>query len=319
MQVLQQQQLWCQQQQRQDGTAAAAQAFARPLLLFSSWASSAAGTQLVDRLVRELGETSMGDPLFGCHVALLLLPAAGVRLQRAVFSAMLEQGALHVLPPAHNCIGGAMAYVGVGALVVSDSSRVAATYGSSDNASNNMHEATICNRSSAQEDFVFAGFDIQFVGDMAKSLARGDLRKALQLKSLASAVALHGIAALCLDQKAWAAGTSRVGGLDCGLGLLANPLGPAAANSANKDAGMLFGDVARKQSTAAAVDAAAMALNVLRGVLRACSVDVLQQLVNVGVLRGIGLGEQSKVLIQAAHGDAMLMTKVRQLLDRAIS
>ena len=69
-----------------------------------------------------------------------------------------------------------------------------------------------------------------------------------------------------------------------------------------------------KGTTGGAASDAAMAVNVLRGVLRACPLEVLQQLLAAGVDRGIGAQEQRRALVQAAHGDAGLMEKVRRLI-----
>jgi hypothetical protein len=227
-------------------------------LLLPTWSASSSGSQLVDRLVRDLAELSMGDPIFASHVALLLLPAAGSKLQRAVWGCLAEQSALHLLPPLDRCILGAAAYLG----------------GSSSS----------CPR-----------FDVQLVGDMAKSLAQGDLRKSLQMGGLAGQLALQGVAALCLDQQAWS-DTARTS--------------TAAASVAAGGSSSAAGGGGAKP-----VSAAGMAVNVLRGVLRACPLELLQQLVGVGVARGVAVADQGRALVQAAHGDAALMDKVQQLLS----
>jgi hypothetical protein len=58
--------------------------------LFPTWSAAPAAAQVVDRLVVDLSDVSFGDPLFGAHVALLLLPAAGVRMQRACWRALMD-------------------------------------------------------------------------------------------------------------------------------------------------------------------------------------------------------------------------------------
>jgi hypothetical protein len=58
--------------------------------LFPTWSAAPAAAQVVDRLVVDLSDVSFGDPLFGAHVAMLLLPAAGVRLQRACWRALMD-------------------------------------------------------------------------------------------------------------------------------------------------------------------------------------------------------------------------------------
>jgi hypothetical protein len=235
-------------------------------LLLPSWSSLSAGTQLVDRLVRDLAELSMGDPMFSSHVALLLLPAAGSKLQRAVWGCLAEQSALHLLPPPDRCILGSAAYIGSPDQISSSS-------------------VSSCPR-----------FDLQLMGDMAKSLAQGELRKSLQMGGLAGQMALQGIAGLCLDQRAWIS-TTAAGSMPA--------VSDASSSSSQGGAG------------GKPVDAAGMAVNVLRGVVRACPLELLQQLLAVGVARGVPISEQGRALVQAAHGDAALMSKVQQLLAAA--
>ncbi|KAF8057274.1 Oxsr1 [Scenedesmus sp. PABB004] len=221
--------------------------------LFPSWAAAAAGGQLVDRLVRELGEVSTGDALFAAHAALLLLPAAGAALRRGAWASLADHAALHLPPPPRRCILGADPYLGLPPAGGPGGAGAAA-------------------------------FDVQLVGDMAKALAQGDLRKSLQMGGLAGELALHGVAALALDQRAWAGEPS------------------AAAASATG------GGEARPAA------AAAMAVNVLRGVLRACEPALLLRLLAAGRARGLPLAEQARAVVQAAHGDAALMAKAQQLL-----
>jgi hypothetical protein len=241
--------------------------------LFPSWATSSKAPVLLEKLVLELSEVSFGDPLFGAHVTLLLLPAAGARLQRGVWGALVDHSALHLLPPPWRCIGGAAAYLGVQveAQPSSDSSGDSSSLGPTPPA---------------------GWFDAQLVADMGKALAHGDLTKALQLQGLAGLMALHGVAALCLDQAAWQQQQPQ-----CQAGGSTGDVGP--------------------QATAADVPpapAAAIACNVLRGVLRGCDAPLLQQLLAAGRCRGQGSEAHGRALVQAAHGDAALMEKVRRLL-----
>jgi hypothetical protein len=255
-----------QQQQSSSSSSSASQTMQQ--LLLPSWSTSSAGSQLVDRLVRDLAELSMGDPMFASHVALLLLPAAGTKLQRAVWGCLQEQSSLHLLPPPERCTLGAAAYLG--------------SYSSSSSSS-----GSCCPR-----------FDLQLVGDMAKSLAQGDLKKSLQMGGLAGQLALQGIAGLCLDQQAWRDAP------DTTSTPLAAPGNGAAAYASGSSS----------DSSVKPVSAAGMAVNVLRGVVRACPLEVLQQLLAVGQQCGVAVSEQGRALVQAAHGDAALMDKVQQLL-----
>jgi hypothetical protein len=248
------------QQQQVNSSSSASQTMQQQQqLLLPSWSASSAGSQLVDRLVRDLAELSMGDPMFASHVALLLLPAAGPKLQRAVWGCLQEQSALHLLPPPERCVLGGAAYLG--------------------------------HYSSGGSDRPM--FDLQLVGDMAKSLAQGDLKKSLQMGGLAGQLALQCIAGLCLDQQAWR---------DAPDATTPAPRIGAAA------------DAIGGGSSAKPLNAVGMAVNVLRGVVRACPLEVLQQLVAVGQQRGVAVSEQGRALVQAAHGDAALMDKVQQLL-----
>jgi hypothetical protein len=233
-------------------------------LLLPSWSASSAGSQLVDRLVRDLAELSMGDPMFASHVALLLLPAAGTKLQRAVWGCLQEQSALHLLPPPERCVLGGAAYLG--------------------------------NNSSSSGSSDCPMFDLQLVGDTAKTLAQGDLTKSLQMGGLAGQLALQCIAGLCLDQRAW---RDAQGATAPGIGAAADALGSGGVGGGG---------------SAKPVNAAGMAVKVLRGVVRACPQEVLQQLVAVGQERGVPMSDQGRALVQAAHGDAALMDKVQQLL-----
>jgi hypothetical protein len=56
-------------------------------------------------------------------------------------------------------------------------------------------------------------------------------------------------------------------------------------------------------------------VNVLRGVVRACPVDVLRLLLAAGAARGVGQQEAARALVQTAHGDADLMGKVLRLIQ----
>lgn len=270
-----------QQQQQQLGHA----------LLFPSWSVSPASVQLVDRMVCELAETSFGDPLFATHVALLLLPAAGSRLQRACWGALTDHGALHLLPPPRRCIGGSRAYLGVdvGPGVV----------GGADSGGG----------------WGFGGFDVQLVGDMAKGLARGELKKAVQMQSLAGYMALHGIAGLCLDQGAWRDRAVADGPAAAAAAAVVDQEGAVGVSGHSSSSSSRIGTSPEgKKAAARPASEAAMAVNVLRGVLRGAPVDVLELLLHAGEARGLQQQEQGRALVQAAHGDAALMDKVRQLL-----
>jgi hypothetical protein len=134
---------------------------------------------------------------------------------------------------------------------------------------------------------------------MSKALAQGDLRKSLQMQGLTGIMALHGIAALALDQRAWR---------DRAVAFT------AAAAAGNKGSSVVAGMGGEGKSGVSVASEAAMAVNVLRGVVRACGVDTLQLLLQAGGERGLGGEEQRRALAQAAHGDAELMEKVRRLL-----
>jgi hypothetical protein len=141
---------------------------------------------------------------------------------------------------------------------------------------------------------------------MSKSLAQGDVRKSLQMKGLAGLMALHGIAALGLDQSAWKGG-------DNVITVTTDTLhGGEHAARGVAGSGQLKGG--EEKARGGGVNAAGMAVNVLRGVIRGCGMEVLQQLVAVGLQRNIPLQDQGRALVQAAHGDAELMEEVRQLL-----
>jgi hypothetical protein len=75
--------------------------------MWTGWLGPAA----VERIVQQFAESSMGDPLYGAHIALLLLPAGGAALQRAVWGALSSHAALHLLPPPAGCLGGGGPYL----------------------------------------------------------------------------------------------------------------------------------------------------------------------------------------------------------------
>ncbi len=210
----------------------------------SSW-DGWLGPMAIDRLSRLFAESSMGDPLLGAHLALLLAPASGPAARRAVWSALAGHSALHLLPPPAGCLGGGAPYLA--------------------------------------GPFAFA-----FVAQATKSLTQGDLAKSLQLGSVSAAIALHAIAAASLDPAAWARE-------DEALRLQQRqPSGGGAA--------------------APAVDAAGRAVNVLRGVVRAVSPDVVVALFATAKVRGLDLREARRAVVLACQGDSALMERAALVL-----
>jgi hypothetical protein len=139
---------------------------------------------------------------------------------------------------------------------------------------------------------------------MAKALAQGDLRKALQMQGLAGLLALHGIAAAALDQRSWR-----------DRAVAAPPAAAAAAaDGGGEEEGSGSGGNSGGGGRVAVATEAAIAVNVLRGVVRACPVETLSLLWTAGRDRGLGEQEMGRALVQAAHGDAGLMEKVRRLM-----
>jgi hypothetical protein len=60
---------------------------------------------LAERLSEQFGATSFGDPLYAVHIAALLLPATSPAVTHAVWSALSQDQALHLLPPLMYCLG----------------------------------------------------------------------------------------------------------------------------------------------------------------------------------------------------------------------
>jgi hypothetical protein len=60
---------------------------------------------LAEWLSEQFGATSFGDPLYAAHIASLLLPSTSPAVTHAVWSALSQDQALHLLPPLVYCLG----------------------------------------------------------------------------------------------------------------------------------------------------------------------------------------------------------------------
>jgi hypothetical protein len=146
-------------------------------------------------------------------------------------------------------------------------------------------------------------FDVQLVGDMARSLARGDLGKARRMGGLAAALAIEGVAALGLDQRRWGEMVqgAREEGDGRGVGCMAGKvLGEGKTEGGEKEKKVVV---------------QAMAVNIIRGLVRNGDVGLVRELLQVVENRGVEKGEAVKALVQCCHGDSQLMEVVRQVLQ----
>ena len=229
---------------------------------------------LIDRLVSEFAETSFGDPLLGCQLALLWLPVVEPQVQRALWESLAQQAALHLMPKAEDCIGRVEGYL-----------RRGSRWG--------------LQGEGGGED---RGFDVQLVGIMARSLARGELGKARRMGSLAAALAVEGVAALGLDQREWAQEIMERGG-----GRVVGCM-----------AGKVMGEGRRYEGEGRKnLDGEAMAVNVIRGLVRSGDVGLVKELLGVAEKRGVERGEAERALVQCCHGDSQLMDVVREAVGSA--
>jgi hypothetical protein len=115
---------------------------------------------------------------------------------------------------------------------------------------------------------------------MGRSLASGDLAKTQQMGGVAAQVALYAVAGVCLDQRRW--------------------------SHSSKEAQAAGG--------AKAASSEAMAVNVLRGVVRCGDQEVLQGLVGAAEQLGVPAEEARRALAVACYGDPVLMS----VLDRCL-
>ena len=155
-------------------------------------------------------------------------------------------------------------------------------------------------------------FAFELVAAAAKSLAGGELDKALQLDSIAASVALHAIAAAALDPRQWAAQQAAEDAAVVAAAAVAGGGSRSGSGSGSND-----GSGVPPRPPPSSVDVAGRATNVLRGVVRGAAPEVLPRLLAAARERGVPDGEARRALALCTHGDAELMERVARALAAA--
>lgn len=234
---------------------------------------------LVDQLCERFVSASFGDPLFGAHLALALLPAAATPLRTAVWGALSQASCLHLLPRTEDCIGGRAAYL------------QAAPVG----------PFTL--------DATEAEAALQLCSTMARSLVNGELDKASGVRSLSADLAAHELAACVFG----AAGCDRPGGAASGRG----GGGGSSSSSAAAAAVPVLGTGSSMQQQQQALRAQQLARMILRdaAAVSRCRraggpTERLQLVLRAGTALGCTWEKQKAALQTACQGDDVLLEVV---------
>lgn len=284
-----------------------------PFSMPADWANE----QLAEQLCSGFASASFGDPLYALLVALLLLPPPTVRMAACMqaWDVLIQEQALHLLPPLEYCLGTIEQYIP--SLVPSQSSMPESL----------STDPKITNAAKIMLDGLAA---LEMLGLVGKALSEQDLDKAVDAGSAPGGIACAYIGLALLDRSALQAAL-----VPSAPGTTARSTGGDSGNPAvtAHSTGVTIAAASTAQSTSSRegqgldpIQLHRRAAVVLRTVVRSASPHILVLVLSKGVALTLARDRRSaaesgaeacRALLHACEGDGQLMDKAQWALKEA--